>query len=264
MRNVLGLSIGAREYSEMCESCLLFSLVSLILSSGIPVHGYLHHIEHNPDWASQWLSFGSHSQQGEPVPSVDHSDHMFLDNTAQTKLDAEVQCGVKNMILQVARLGPSPLQVGQNDSWVSVYELPPSCGFMLTRRRRLAKRATDPCQFSKPDPGTIPVRMTVPLVVPCPVSAPATTVACSTELMINLGGVSLDELKIKVYNTWLPLMTACRLCGMTVAASPGAVSLKAPLTPGYCVMAKDAQAPIWLMPAKGPSFEQQQSGVKGR
>ncbi|KAJ8404052.1 hypothetical protein AAFF_G00344020 [Aldrovandia affinis] len=147
MHNVIGVSTETSGWSVMRE---LLLICTLILGSVIPAHGLSSNIQHGLSFekagGSQWAVSGRNRQQGDIVSSTDSHDHMLTEGSLQylgspsiawPKLNAAVHCGVENMTLRLLRLTPSPLDVKQNGSWVSASQMPPHCGYAVSRKRRL-------------------------------------------------------------------------------------------------------------------------------
>ncbi|KAJ8258341.1 hypothetical protein COCON_G00173530 [Conger conger] len=224
---------------KMPDVLLVFSAIALTLSSVTPASGLpsnTHGIKSFENiWDSEWVAPRS-SRQQTVMPSTDYTHFLAKGSPYSTSMawpdpDAQVQCGAKNMTLQISRLGTSPLHVNTSDSWVTLFQKLPQCSRATSRHRRSVWPPYHACDFSQQaGPATFPVRVAgTPLVVGCPYPPRGPPVECSEDLQLRLGGVSVSSLKMKVMGHWYPLMTICKWCRLSMELQGGELSIKSPL-----------------------------------
>nr|XP_046239694.1 leucine-rich repeat extensin-like protein 5 [Scatophagus argus] len=196
------------------------------------------------------LVFKFNEENPEKSPHVFHN---LMD--AKLKLmDPSVQCSDNVMTLKLkwAR-APHFLVDSGVGPLIPLSQMPSECGFTVKRSRRDVHFAAPylGCHVSQQDGNyVLPLRLWgAPMKMSCPAaSPPPPSVSCfPSGMVIKIGGITANELKVKVSGVWKSLSSVCSSCGFAVELFSGGVMLTVPYNRGLCVEIMDEEYVLSLL-----------------
>uniref|UniRef100_A0A8C4EWG8 Uncharacterized protein n=2 Tax=Dicentrarchus labrax TaxID=13489 RepID=A0A8C4EWG8_DICLA len=130
--------------------------------------------------------------------------------------------------------------------------MPPKCGFSVKRSRRDVHFAApyQGCHVTQQGGDYIlPLRLWgAPMTMSCPAVLPPPTVSCfPSGMVVKIGGITANQLKVKVSGTWTPLSWICSSCGIAVEGLSGGLTLTAPYNRGLCIEIEDEKYLLSLL-----------------
>ncbi|KAM7402139.1 hypothetical protein PAMP_017404 [Pampus punctatissimus] len=169
------------------------------------------------------------------------------------RMDPSVQCGDNLMVLKVKR-GRAPhflVDTGEGPL-IPLSQMPSSCGFSVKRSRRDVRFAApyQGCHVTQQGGDyVLPLRLWgVPMTMSCPAVSPPPYVSCfPSGMVIKIGGITANELKVKVSGTWKSLSSVCSSCGFAIEMLSGGLTLTAPYHRGLCIEIKDEEYLLSLL-----------------
>ncbi|XP_040015632.1 uncharacterized protein LOC120807529 [Xiphias gladius] len=189
------------------------------------------------------LAFGS-DEAGEQrsVPVV----HSLMDAKLK-RLDPLVQCSDNVMTLKVKGVRAPHILVNSGVGPLTpLSQIPSSCGFSVKRSRRdlLFAAPYQGCHVTQQGGDyVLPLRLWgAPITMSCPAMLPPPSVSCfPSGMVVKIGGITANELKVKVSGTWESLSSVCGSCGFAVEVFSGGLTLTAPYNRGLCIEIKDKE-----------------------
>uniref|UniRef100_A0A3Q3XSA2 Zona pellucida sperm-binding protein 1/4 Ig-like domain-containing protein n=1 Tax=Mola mola TaxID=94237 RepID=A0A3Q3XSA2_MOLML len=171
-----------------------------------------------------------------------------LENLMNTKLkhmDPSVQCSDELMTLKVKRVRAPHFLVDSGEGpLIPFSQMPSKCGFSVKRSRRNVHFVApyQGCHVTQQS-GTyaLPLRLWgVPATMSCPAVTPLPSVSCfQSGMVVKIGGITANDVKVKVSGMWKPLSLVCSSCGFAVEVLSGGLMLTVPYDRGLCVETED-------------------------
>ncbi|KAM7422624.1 hypothetical protein PAMA_010592 [Pampus argenteus] len=169
------------------------------------------------------------------------------------RMDASVQCGDNLMTLKVKQgRAPHILVDSGEGTLIPLSQMPSSCGFSVKRSRRdvLFAAPYQGCHVTQQGGNyVLPLRLWgVPMTMSCPAVSQPPYVSCfSSGMVIKIGGITANELKVKVSGTWKSLSSVSSSCGFSTEMLSGGLTLIAPYHRGLCIEIKDEEYLLSLL-----------------
>ncbi|XP_061640218.1 uncharacterized protein LOC133483263 [Phyllopteryx taeniolatus] len=166
-------------------------------------------------------------------------------NARVKRLDPSVQCSDNSMTLTVKQARVPHFLVDSGEGvLIPVSQIPSRCGFSVRRSRRdlLFAAPYQGCYVSRRGGEyVLPLRLWgSPAMMSCPaVSVPPSVSCYPAGMVVKLGAVTENEVKVKVSDTWRSLSSVCDSCGLAIDVSSGGLFLTAAYHKGLCIRTKD-------------------------
>ncbi|XP_023125401.1 uncharacterized protein LOC111568135 [Amphiprion ocellaris] len=180
--------------------------------------------------------------------------HKLMDAKLK-RMDPSVQCSNNLMTLKVRRVRDARFLVDSGERPLTpLSQMPLKCGFSVKRTRRNVQFAASyqGCHVTKKDGDyVLPLRLWgTPMAMSCPDVLPSPSVFCFVSgMVVKIGGVKVDDLKVKISGTWKSLSQVCSSCGLDFKEYPGGLTLTIPYNRGLCIEFKDEEyllSLLWL------------------
>nr|XP_057911176.1 uncharacterized protein LOC131106279 [Doryrhamphus excisus] len=161
------------------------------------------------------------------------------------RMNPSVQCSDNAMTLRVTRARVPHFLVDSGEgTLIPVSKMPSECGFSLRRSRRdvLLDAPYQGCYVTRQGGDyVLPLRLWgAPMTMSCPATSRLPSVSCfPAGMVVKLSGVTENDVKVKVSDTWRFLSSMCNTCGLAIEVFPGGLSLTAPYHKGLCITTKD-------------------------
>ncbi|XP_019957091.1 uncharacterized protein [Paralichthys olivaceus] len=168
-------------------------------------------------------------------------------------LDPSVQCSDNLMTLKVRRVGAPHVLVNSGVGPLTpLSRMSSSCGSSVKRSRRHVAFAAPyhSCHVTQQGGDyVLPLRLWgKPMTMSCPAVLPPPSVSCfPTGMVVKIGGIAANELKVKVSGAWVSLSSVCGSCGIAVDSLSGGLTLTAPYNRGLCIEIKDEEYLLSLL-----------------
>ncbi|KAF0034902.1 hypothetical protein F2P81_012660 [Scophthalmus maximus] len=169
------------------------------------------------------------------------------------RLDPIVQCRDNLMTLKVKRAGAPYVLVNSGVGLLTpLTQMPSSCGFSVKRSRRdvLFSAPYQGCHVTQQGGDyVLPLRLWgAPMAMSCPAVLPPPSVSCfPTGMVVKVGGITANGLKVKVSGAWMSLSSVCGSCGFAVEATSEGLTVTAPYNIGLCIEIKDERHLLSLL-----------------
>uniref|UniRef100_A0A3Q1EWT7 Zona pellucida sperm-binding protein 1/4 Ig-like domain-containing protein n=1 Tax=Acanthochromis polyacanthus TaxID=80966 RepID=A0A3Q1EWT7_9TELE len=187
---------------------------------------------------------GVESDKQQCVPSLQCCAAAFmmhkLMDAKLKRMDPSVQCSNNLMTLKVRRVRDAHFLVDSERRLTPLSQMPPTCGFSVRRTRRSVQFAASyqGCHVTKKDGDyVLPLRLWgTPVAMSCPDVLPSPSVFCFVSgMVVKIGGVKVDDLKVKISGTWKSLSQVYSSCGLDFKEYPGGLTLTIPYNRGSCI-----------------------------
>ncbi|XP_054640359.1 uncharacterized protein LOC129186286 [Dunckerocampus dactyliophorus] len=161
------------------------------------------------------------------------------------RMDPSVQCRDNAMTLRVTQARVPHFLVDSGEgTLIPVSKMASGCGFSLRRSRRdvLLDAPYQGCYVTRQGGDyVLPLRLWgAPMTMSCPAVSRPPSVSCfPARMVVRIGGVTENEVKVKVSDTWRFLSSMCNTCGLAIEVYSGGLSLTAPYHKGLCIETKD-------------------------
>ncbi|KAL4630691.1 hypothetical protein GN956_G16327 [Arapaima gigas] len=173
------------------------------------------------------------------------------------RLMPSVQCDGASMTLRLRGRRDSSLLVDRADAPpVPLSRLPPDCGFSIKRARRdlLLVAPYNGCHVAREGGRyVLPLRVYgAPVKMSCPVtpSSPPTVSCDASNMVVKVEGTAADEVRVKVGESYEPLLSICRQCAYSVDDQHGHLLITVPYT-STCLEHEEAGLTLQLLTASG-------------
>ncbi|XP_044069963.1 protein PELPK1-like [Siniperca chuatsi] len=193
------------------------------------------------------FKFNEHGDQ-KSIPVL----HNLMDAKLK-RMDPSVQCSDNLMTLKVKRVRAPHFLVDSGEGPLTpLSQMPSKCGFSVKRSRRDV-RFTAPyqgCHVTQQGADYIlPLRLWgAPMTMSCPAVLPPPSVSCfPSGMVVKIGGITANELKVKVSGTWKSLSSICSSCGFAVEELSRGLKLTAPYNKGLCIEMEDEEYLLSLL-----------------
>ncbi|XP_018536935.1 uncharacterized protein LOC108886521 [Lates calcarifer] len=193
------------------------------------------------------LSFKSDTEGDQSTPV-----HSLIDAKLK-RLDPSVHCSNNSMTLRVKRVKAPHFLVNSGVGPLTpLSQMPSSCGFSVKRSRRDVRFAApyQGCHVTQQGGDyVLPLLLLgAPMTISCPAVLQPPSVSCfSSGMVVNIGGITANELKVKVSGVWTSLSSVCGSCGFAVEVFSGGLTLTAPYNRGLCIEIKDEEYLLSLL-----------------
>ncbi|XP_035517305.1 proline-rich protein 36-like [Morone saxatilis] len=191
------------------------------------------------------------------LDELERGDHKTvlhnLMNAKLKRMDPSVQCSDNLMTLKVKRARAPHFLVDSGEGPLTpLSQMPPKCGFSVKRSRRDVHFAApyQGCHVTQQGGDYIlPLRLWgAPMTMSCPAVLPTPTVSCfPSGMVVKIGGITANQLKVKVSGRWTPLLRICSSCGIAVEGLSGGLTLTAPYNRGLCIEIEDEKYLLSLL-----------------
>ncbi|XP_040889505.1 proline-rich protein 36-like [Toxotes jaculatrix] len=178
--------------------------------------------------------------------------HRLMD-AKLNRLDPSVQCSDNSMTLKVKWLRAPHLLVNSGVGPLTpLSQMPSSCGFSVKRSRRdvLFAAPYQGCHvIQQGGDYVLPLRLWgAPMTMSCPAVLPPPSVSCfPSGMVVKIGSITANELKVKESGVWKTLSSVCGSCGLAVEVFSRGLVLTAPYNRGLCIEIKDEQYLLSLL-----------------